>query len=331
VVIAKPQKRFNERDKYIIDQYIMNGGKVIWFVEWMQFDMDSLNTNPTAMALMNDINLSDQLFNYGVRINPDLIQDLRCLQIPVCVNTVEGKPQFEPKPWYYFPLIVPDTLLDHQLVKNLDVMRTCFVSSIDTVGEDPMVKKTILLRTSQYAKALSHPVEISLDILREKPEMLTFNKPNMPVAVLLEGQFKSNFANRLPPELADNKDFKFKERSEKTQMIVVSDGDFIRNEIKRMGDKVQPYPLGYDKYYDAQYTPGNTQFIINCVNYLCADEGLISLRMRELKSRTLNATKVREEKAMWICVNIIVPILIVLLIGFTMIVMRKVKYSKKEK
>ena len=331
VVIAKPQKRFNERDKYIIDQYIMNGGKVIWFVEWMQFDMDSLNTNPTAMALMNDINLSDQLFNYGVRINPDLIQDLRCLQIPVCVNTVEGKPQFEPKPWYYFPLIVPDTLLDHQLVKNLDVMRTCFVSSIDTVGEDPLVKKTILLRTSQYAKALSHPVEISLDILREKPEMLTFNKPNMPVAVLLEGQFKSNFANRLPPELADNKDFKFKERSEKTQMIVVSDGDFIRNEIKRMGDKVQPYPLGYDKYYDAQYTPGNTQFIINCVNYLCADEGLISLRMREPKSRTLNATKVREEKAMWICVNIIVPILIVLLIGFTMIVMRKVKYSKKEK
>lgn len=331
VVIAKPQKRFNERDKYIIDQYIMNGGKVIWFVEWMQFDMDSLNTNPTAMALMNDINLSDQLFNYGVRINPDLIQDLRCLQIPVCVNTVEGKPQFEPKPWYYFPLIVPDTLLDHQLVKNLDVMRTCFVSSIDTVGEDPLVKKTILLRTSQYAKALSHPVEISLDILREKPEMLTFNKPNMPVAVLLEGQFKSNFANRLPPELADNKDFKFKERSSKTQMIVVSDGDFIRNEIKRMGDKVQPYPLGYDKYYDAQYTPGNTQFIINCVNYLCADEGLISLRMRELKSRTLNATKVREEKAMWICINIIVPILIVLLIGFTMIVMRKVKYSKKEK
>ena len=108
-------------------------------------------------------------------------------------------------------------------------------------------------------------------------------------------------------------------------------GDFIRNEIKRMGDKVQPYPLGYDKYYDAQYTPGNTQFIINCVNYLCADEGLISLRMRELKSRTLNATKVREEKAMWICVNIIVPVLIVLLIGFTMIVMRKVKYSKKEK
>ena len=330
VVIAKPQKRFNERDKYIIDQYIMNGGKVIWLVEWMNFDMDSLNSHPTSMALMNDINLSDQLFNYGVRINPDLIQDLRCLQIPVCVNTVEGKPQFEPKPWYYFPLIVPDTLLDHQLVKNLDVMRTNFVSSIDTVGEDPNVKKTILLRTSPYSKALSHPVEISLDILREKPEMLTFNKPNIPVAVLLDGEFKSNFANRLPPELADNKDFKFKEKSKKTQMIVISDGDFIRNEIKRMGDKVQPYPLGYDKYYDAQYTPGNTQFIINCVNYLCADEGLISLRMRELKSRTLNATKVRAEKIMWICINSIAPVLIVLLIGFAMIVMRKIKYSKKE-
>ena len=153
----------------------------------------------------------------------------------------------------------------------------------------------------------------------------------MPVAVLLEGEFKSNFANRLPPELADNKDFKFKERSSKTQMIVISDGDFIRNEIKRMGDKVQPYPLGYDKYYDAQYTPGNTQFIVNCVNYLCADEGLISLRMREIKSRPLNTTKVKEEKVMWTCINVIVPIIVVLLIGFTMIVMRKVKYSKKGK
>ena len=330
VIVAKPQSRFNERDKYIIDQYIMNGGKVIWFVEWMKFDMDSLNTNPSAMALLNDINLSDQLFNYGVRINPDLIQDLRCLQIPVCVNTVEGKPQFEPKPWYYFPLIVPDTLHDNQLVKNLDLMRTCFVSSIDTVGEDPLVKKTILLRTSPYSKALSHPVEISLDILREKPEMLTFNKPNMPIAVLLEGEFKSNFANRLPPELTDNKDFPFKERSKKTQMIVVSDGDFIRNEIKRMGDKIQPYPLGYDKYYDAQYTPGNTQFILNCVNYLCADEGLISLRMREKSTRMLDTNKIKTEKTFWICINLIVPIIIVLIIGFTIIMIRKIRYSKKD-
>ncbi len=331
VVIAKPQSRFTERDKYIIDQYIMNGGKVIWCVEWMNFDMDSLSNNPTCLALMNDINLSDQLFNYGARINPDMIQDLRCLQIPVCVNTVEGKPQFEPKPWYYFPLIVPDTLLEHQLVKNLDVMRTHFVSSIDTVGENPNIKKTILLRTSQYSKALSHPVEISLDILREKAEMMTFNKPNIPIAVLLEGEFKSNFANRLPPDLADNKDFKFKDKSEKTQMIVISDGDFIRNETKKMGEKVQPYPLGYDKYYDAQYTPGNTQFIINCVNYLCADDGLISLRMREVKSRTLDMTKVKTDKLTWICINSILPVIIVLLIGFTLIVLRKVKYSKKEK
>lgn len=331
VVIAKPQKRFTERDKYIIDQYIMNGGKVIWCVEWMNFDMDSLNSSPTSMALMNDINLSDQLFNYGVRINPDLIQDMRCLQIPVCVNTVDGKPQFEPKPWYYFPLIVPDTLLDHQLVKNLDVMRSCFVSSIDTVGENPNIKKTILLRTSPYSKALSHPVEISLDILREKPEMLTFNKPNIPVAVLLEGEFTSNYVNRLPPELTDSKDFNFKDKSKSTQMVVISDGDFVRNEIKKMGDKVQPYPLGYDKYYDAQFTPGNTQFIINCVNYLCADDGLISLRMREMKSRTLNMTKVRADKLMWICVNSIVPVLVVLLVGITLIVMRKVKYSKKGK
>lgn len=305
----------------------MNGGKVIWLVEWMKFDMDSLNTNPYSMAMLSDIHLSDMLFNYGVRINPDMIQDLRCLQIPICVNTVDNKPQFEPKPWYFFPLIVPDTLLDHQLVKNLDVMRTCFVSSIDTVGENPNIKKTILLRTSQYSKAISHPIEINLDILREKPEMLTFNKPNIPIAVLLEGKFKSNFANRLSQDLAENKDFKFKEESEHTQMIVVSDGDFIRNEIKRMGNKTQHYPLGYDKYYDAQYTAGNTQFIINCVNYLCADDGLISLRMREIKSRNLNMTKVKNEKTSWTCVNSIIPIIIILLIGITLIILRRAKYS----
>ena len=329
VVVAKPQSWFSESDKYIIDQYIMKGGKMIWLTEWMKFDMDSLSYSPSSMALINDVNLSDQLFNYGVRINPDLIQDIRCLSIPVNVNTIDGRQQFEPKPWYYFPLIVPDTLLDHPLVKNVDVMRTCFVSSIDTVGEDPNVKKTILLRTSQYAKALTHPVEVSLNILREKPERQTFNKPNMAVAVLLEGKFKSAFANRLAPELANDKDFDFKDRSVDTKMIVISDGDFVRNEVKRYGDKIQPYPLGSDKYFETQFTPGNTQFILNCVNYLCADEDLISLRRVE-KIRLLKAEEVKQDKIKWICINTIIPILLVLCIGLTMIILRRVKYSNKQ-
>lgn len=328
VVVAKPEGYFTEKDKFILDQYIMQGGKVIWLVEWMQVSLDSLSEKPYQMAMIRDINLDDQLFKYGVRINPDLIQDLRCLKIPVFVNTIDGQPQFEPKDWFYFPLIIPDTLLDHSLLRNVEPMRTNFVSSIDTVGQDPKIKKTVLLRTSQYSKSLVHPVEVNLEILREETEMATFNKPNMPMAVLLEGEFKSNFVNRLSQEFYDSEEFEFVENSVPTKMIVISDGDFIRNEVKQMGEKTQPYPLGYDKYFTEQFTPGNTQFFVNCVNYLCADEDLISLRMRDIKVRTLNSTKVQQKMLMWVYINSFIPVLIILLIGMLVVVFRKVKYDR---
>lgn len=256
VVIAKPQAYFTEKDKFIIDQYIMQGGKVIWLIEWMHFSMDSLSVKPFEMAMINDINLDDQLFKYGVRINPDLIQDLRCLNIPVYVNTIDGKPQFEPKSWYFFPVIVPDTLTSHQLLRNLEPMRTHFISSMDTVGLDPNIEKTILLRTSKFSKSLIHPVEVNLEILREEPELMTFDKSGLAVAILLEGEFTSNFLNRLSPEFYNNDDFVFLEKSATTKMIVISDGDFIRNEVKTMGDKKQPYPLGYDKYFQSNLLQG---------------------------------------------------------------------------
>jgi len=329
VVIAKPEAYFTEKDKFIIDQYIMNGGKVIWLVEWMSVSMDSLSTKPVEMAMIRDINLDDQLFNYGVRINPDLIQDIRCLNVPVYVNTIDGNPQFEPKPWYYFPLIIPDTLLDHQLLRNLEPMRTHFVSSIDTVGENPAIKKTILLRTSAYSKSMIHPVEVDLEIMRTEPEMATFNKPYMPIAVLLEGTFKSNFVNRLSPEFAGNPEFVFVPESKPTKMIVISDGDFIRNEVKTMGEKQQPYPLGFDRYYTEQFTPGNTQFIVNCVNYLCADEDLISLRMREIKIRQLNSNEVKKKMFVWVYINSFIPVLIIIVIGLLVVFFRKIKYDRR--
>ncbi|HNQ67465.1 MAG TPA: gliding motility-associated ABC transporter substrate-binding protein GldG [Bacteroidales bacterium] len=329
VIVAKPEGYFTEKEKFILDQYIMQGGKVIWLIEWMHISMDSLSSKPKEMAMIRDINLDDQLFNYGVRINPDLIQDLRCLNIPVYVNTVDGKPQFEPKPWYFFPVIVPDTLLDHQLLKNLEPMRTNFVSSIDTVGENPDIKKTILLRTSKFSKSLVHPVEVDLEIMRNEPEIATFNKPSMPIAVLLEGEFRSNFVNRLSIEFAENDNFKFIEKSKPTKMVVISDGDFIRNEVRKIGDKIQPYPLGYDKYYTEQFTPGNTQFIVNCVNYLCADEDLISLRMREKKVRQLNESLVKQKMFLWVYINSFIPVLIILAIGLLVIFMRKIKYDRK--
>ncbi|MDD3687524.1 MAG: gliding motility-associated ABC transporter substrate-binding protein GldG [Bacteroidales bacterium] len=329
VVVAKPEGYFTEKDKFIIDQYIMKGGKVIWLIEWMQISMDSLSTKPMQMAMLNDINLDDQLFNYGVRINPDLIQDLRCLSIPVYVNTVDGNPQFEPKQWPFFPLIIPDTLLDHQLLRNLEPMRTHFVSSIDTVGENPEIKKTILLRTSEYSKSMVHPVEVDLELMRNEPEMATFNKPHMPVAVLLEGEFKSNYVNRLSDEFANNDEFEFIPKSKKTKMIVISDGDFIRNEVRTMGNKQQPYPLGFDKYYQEQFTPGNTQFFVNCVNYLCADDELISLRMREIKIRQLDSAKVKQKMFTWVYINSFIPVLIIVVIGLLVVFFRKIKYDRK--
>jgi len=264
-----------------------------------------------------------------VRINPDLIQDIRCLNVPVYVNTIDGNPQFEPKPWYYFPLIIPDTLLDHQLLRNLEPMRTHFVSSIDTVGENPAIKKTILLRTSAYSKSMIHPVEVDLEIMRTEPEMATFNKPYMPIAVLLEGTFKSNFVNRLSPEFAGNPEFVFVPESKPTKMIVISDGDFIRNEVKTMGEKQQPYPLGFDRYYTEQFTPGNTQFIVNCVNYLCADEDLISLRMREIKIRQLNSNEVKKKMFVWVYINSFIPVLIIIVIGLLVVFFRKIKYDRR--
>ncbi len=328
VVIAKPQKRYTERQKFIIDQYIMNGGKVLWLVEWMHIDMDSLMDRPSQMAMIRDLNLDDILFNYGVRINPDLIQDLRCLQIPVVVSEHGDRPQFKPVPWFYFPLIVPDTLLNHPLIRNVEPIRTHFVSSIDTVGLDPNVKKTILLRTSRNSKTNIHPVEVSLDILYHEPDRRTFNEPHRPIAVLLEGKFTSNYKNRLAPEFLESDAFDFKEKSVHTQMIVISDGDFIRNEIRQKGDEKQPGYLGEDRFYPQQYTPGNVQFILNCINYLCADDKLISLRMREQTIRLLDREKVRDQSTRWTWINSVVPVLIILVIGSIIVMLKRLKYKK---
>ena len=331
VVIAQPKSYFTERDKYIIDQYIMKGGSVIWLVEWMQISMDSISNKPREMAMIRNINIEDQLFNYGVRINPDLIQDLRCVSIPIVVNTIDGKPQIAPRPWYYFPWIVPDTLLNHPLLRNVAPIRTHFVSSIDTVGENPDIKKTVLLRTSDKSKSMMHPVEVDLErIMRYQPDLKTFNRSHIPIAVLLEGTFTSHYSNRLALDLEEAAEFPFIENSSpNTKMIIISDGDLIRNDVKTIGKKQEALILGEDKYYPQFSTSGNSQFLVNCINYLCADNDFITLRMREIKLRTLNATKVNETRTIWTYINSIVPVLIIMIFGVTMILIRKYKYNKK--
>jgi len=330
IVIAKPDSVFREKDKFIIDQYIMNGGKVLWLVEWMSADMDSLASRPEDMALIRDINLDDQLFRYGVRINPDLIQDLKCLSIPIMMNSSGGQPQFAPVPWYFFPVIIPDSLTNHPLTRNVSRIRTEFISSIDTVGDNTQVKKTILLRTSQYSKSKMAPVQISLDLIKDRPDPATFNNPRIPIAVLMEGCFESNFNNRIPPEIQNSNEINFAPISKPTKMIVISDGDMIRNEVKTLGNKKQPYYLGEDKYYQEQYCPGNREFLVNCINYLCEDEEMIALRMRNIKMRELDRTKVKQDGVFWVWFNTAVPIAIIILTGIFTVVIRKYKYGRNK-
>ena len=331
IVIAKPDSVFHEDDKFIIDQYIMNGGKVLWLIEWMKVSMDSLAYKATEMALINDINLDDQLFRYGVRINPDLIQDLRCLNIPVVVNMIGNEPQFKPLPWYFFPVIIPDTLQNHPLNRNVSRIRTNFISSMDTVGDNFKVKKTILLRTSKQSKSIMAPVEVSLSMLNDPLEMASFNRPHRSVAILLEGEFDSNFDLRIPPEIQNSNEIKFKNKSVATKMIVISDGDIIRNEVKKLGNKTQTFVLGEDKYYPEQYCPGNKEFIMNCINYLCEDKTLIEMRMREIKLREFNRTKVQQEGVLWVWLNTLIPIALILIIGISLLLLRRFMYGRRSK
>jgi ABC-2 type transport system permease protein len=323
IIIAKPDSAFSERDKFIIDQFIMRGGRVLWLIDPVFASMDSIQNADVTMGIINDLNLSDQLFNYGVRLNTNLVMDLNALPIPIQTGQVGGQPQYDFFPWFYFPVIFP--VSDHPIVKNLNAIKTEFISSIDTINTKG-VKKTILLTSSQYARTVNTPVMITLDILMEEPNRDMFKQAYVPLAGLLEGNFKSLYKNRVPPELKDSKEVDFKEESVPTKMIVIADGDVIKNHIRYSGEKPVPYPLGYDIY--TQQTFGNKEFILNAMNYLIDDSGLISIRSRELKLRLLDRTRIKENKLFWQMLNTALPVLLVLIFGFLFTFIRKKRFSK---
>lgn len=326
IIVAKPDSGFSEADKYIIDQFVMRGGKVLWLVDYIKVEMDSLSSSGSTMAMVNEINISDQLFKYGVRINPDLIQDLQCAQIPVNTALSGAQAKWTPTPWPYFPILI--SYSKHPVTKSLDVIKTEFVSSLDTVGENYNIKKTILLTTSKYTKSFSTPVNVRLDVLKKHPDVRQFSSQFLPVAVLLEGKFPSLFVNRIPPELAKSKEIGFKEISKPNKMVVVSDGDVIRNLVKVVGDKSYPLPLGTDKWYSKIFYAGNKQFIVNVMNYMLDESGTIIIRNRELELRILDKAKVSEESYFWQFLNTVIPILLIILFGIGLAWLRKRKYTK---
>ncbi|HOS72019.1 MAG TPA: gliding motility-associated ABC transporter substrate-binding protein GldG [Bacteroidales bacterium] len=323
VVIAGPAKEFSESDKLVLDQYIMNGGKVLWLAEQVEVNADSLATGGT-IGLYRPLNIEDQLFRYGVRINPEVIQDLDCMVIRVAVSAGEQQ-QMVPAPWVYYPRLYPSQ--DHPITKNLNRIKGMFVNTIDTVGLDPAIRKTVLLTSSAQSRTITPPVIIRLKEAEQLPDEQQYSKSHLSAAVLLEGVFPSAFRNRMISGLADGKDFAFRDSSEETRMIVVADGDIIRNEVRRMGNQGTPYPLGQDRLTGEMM--GNRDFIINCLNYLVDDHGLMELRSREMKLRLLDRTRIREEKLFWQMVNLVVPVLLVIMSGLAYSYFRKRIYTRQ--
>jgi len=322
IIIAGPDSVFDEKDKFIIDQFIMRGGKVMWLIDPVFASMDSIQFSDATVGVINELNIADQFFNYGVRLNTNLVMDLSALPIPLKTGEVGGAPQIDFFPWYYFPVLNP--LIDHPIVKNLNAIKTEFISSIDTLNKKG-IEKTILLTSSQYSRTVNTPILISLDILNKEPDRRLYNKEYIPVAVLLEGKWESLYRNRLPPAIRDDRDVGFLEESEPGKMIVVADGDIIKNQLRSTNAGIEPYPLGYDRYTGQTF--GNKDFILNAMNYLVDENGLISIRSRELKLRLLDRTKTNESKLFWQMVNTIVPVTIVFIMGVVMFIYRKRKYT----
>ncbi len=328
IVIAKPDSTFDEKDKFVIDQFLMNGGKILWLIDAVNSNLDSLAKKNFTIALpYKDLNLNDILFKYGVRINNDLIQDLQSSVIPVNVSLNKSKPQWRAMPWLYFPLLNSEN--QHTITKYVNMVKSEFISSIDTVGGNPEINKKILLSSSKYSKIINTPVSISLDILKERINQKKFNKSNIPVAVLLEGKFESVFKNRIPKNILKNKDINFIEKSKKTSQIVVSDGDIIKNIVKiSKNGNLQSLPLGTDRYYEHAFTKGNTEFILNAINYLCDDSGLMSVRTREITLRMLDKEKIKKEKLKWQIINVISPLIFVVVFGISLFFIKKNFYKK---
>jgi ABC-2 type transport system permease protein len=321
IVIAKPDSVFSEKDKFILDQYIMIGGKVLWLIDPVLTSMDSIQMSESTVAVEKTLNLQDMLFNYGVRINKDLIMDLNAMPIPIRTGQMGNQPQIDFFPWFYFPVVTP--MSQHPIVRNLNTIKTQFVSSIDTVAA-ANIKKTILLRTSAYSRKVNVPAVISLAIIREEPDRRMYQGPPATIGVLLEGRFTSNFRNRVPPEIAESREIGFREYSVPTGMIVIADGDIVLNQFKI--PEGNPLPLGYDQF--TRETFGNKTLILNALNYLTDGPGLVSIRSRELKLRLLDKTKISANRVVWQMVNILLPVIVVIIAGKLLIWRRKRKFAR---
>lgn len=320
LIVPKPDLPFTELEKFKIDQYLMRGGRILWTIDPVTAELDSLRGHGgEQLAFNKQLNLDDQLFSYGIRLNFDLIADMSCAQIPVNVGNVAGQGQIQMLPWLFYPILMP--VSKHPLVKNLDGIRTEFISSIDTIAVSG-VKKTVLLASSPLNRKVNTPHLITLQMVEQEPDLKTFKSMPKIVGVLLEGKFKSDFKNRPVPEGFIEK-INVLSESKFTRMIVISDGDILKNQINEADGS--PFPLGFDRY--SQQTYGNKNFLLNVADYMTDDSGLINLRNKEIKIRLLNRAQIKAEKLYWQIFNNLLPLAMLLLFGIFQQYFRRRKYA----
>ncbi len=317
-VIAKPTERFTDQEKQVLDQFIVNGGKTLWLVDQVQMEMDSLyNDMGASLAFPQDLNLNDMFFKYGVRINPTLIKDLMATPIAVATGQQGSAAQYTQYPWFYSPLVYPSS--KHPVVSNMDGVKFEFASGIDTLKNG--IRKTVLLKSSPYSRLVGTPAEINLDMVTERPEQSEFTgKGDIPVAVLLEGAFTSVYQNRVLP-FADRHFIPQAKKANK--MIVISDGDVIKNSLDK---NFQPLELGYDKWTNKLY--GNKEFLLNCVNYLLDDSGLINIRNKEVRLPVLDKEKVYAQYTLSQVITVGLPIAVLAVFGLAFTWLRKRRYAR---
>ena len=319
LVVARPTKPFSEVEKYKFDQYIMQGGKAIFLLDAMNVTLDSIRPQG-YVAFPYNLNLEDLLFKYGVRVNANLLQDITSGQIPIVTGMFGNKPQTQLLNWRYFPII--NSFNKHPLTRNLDAVYGRFMSSIDSVRVKG-IRKTPLMATSRYTKILAPPVTISLNEARVNIKPALYNKGPQTAGYLLEGNFSSLFTNRpLPAGLPPNTPAPITS-GKPTKIIVFSDGDLIRNEVNRTTN--QPFELGYDRFMRTRFA--NKDLIMNAVEYLIDETGLINVRAKQITLRPLDRVKIKEERRMWQLINLVGPLLLLLVFGLTKAYIRKRKYA----
>lgn len=318
LIIAKPTMRFSEPDKFRLDQYLMQGGKILFLVDKVSASMDSVGRDD-YFAGPNDLNLDDQLFKYGVRINPDLVQDRRSGMYPVVTGDAGGKPRMQLMEWPFFPLI--GQFANHPITRNLDAVLLKFCNSIDTV-KAVSVTKTPLLMTSPYARKIATPVHININELRKNLRDADYTTQFIPVGILLEGVFTSLYKNRFAPAGVDTA--AVSAESVPTKVVVIADGDIARNDVNPRNG--QPQPLGFDPMTNTTFA--NRDFLLNTLAFLTDENGLIQARNKEVKIRPLDKVKLKDERLKWQVLNLAAPLILLIGFGVLRFYLRKRRFAK---